>query len=230
MAEKLNIHKKEYREFLNADETADWGKKYYGEWGKRYKEIMKEAKPVLSCECFASVIENYCGHSSKSLNLYLRENYQDKKTNSEHEADKVKEMCRISEMADILSIVLCYAPRIPHNLVVYRMVDDNFVRMLSEDSRKSGGYTEEPGFLSTSLLKKIAEDKEYEHRGNLLKIYVPRGSVGAYINEIMARDEEEILFLPNAGLTMLDYPAKDKETGKKVFEIALTENGRRNKI
>lgn len=39
--------------------------------------------------------------------------------------------------ADILSNVLCSVPRIPHDLLLYRMVNDEFIDMLIEKIDKS---------------------------------------------------------------------------------------------
>ena len=58
-------------------------------------------------------------------------------------------------------------------------------------------------------------------RLNLLKIYVPKDTVGIYVNAITRRSEEEMLLFPNMFLALLSYPYKDYETGKIIFECGL---------
>ena len=81
---------------------------------------MKVAKRAISSWSFSAPVESYCGNEYRGINSFLR-NETDCETN------------RYREMADILSIVLCLAPRIPENIVVYRLVDDNFIAEFMEE-------------------------------------------------------------------------------------------------
>ena len=127
------------------------------------------------------------------------------------------------ELADILSIVLCSAPRIPHNLVLYRMVNDEFINMLIEKNKQElPTPMQEKGFMSTSLLKNIANETEsYVSQNNLLKIFVPKDTIGVYVNAVTSRSEEEMLLFPNMYLGLVSYPHKDEDTGKILFECQL---------
>lgn len=75
------------------------------------------------------------------------------------------------EMADILSIVLCSAPRIPMNIVLYRLVCDKFISELIEQNKQDRPTPiQEKGFMSTSLLRDIVyADEAYACENNLLK-------------------------------------------------------------
>lgn len=89
-------------------------------WADSYKKTMKVAKRAISSWSFSAPVESYCGNEYRGINSFLR-NETDCETN------------RYREMADILSIVLCLAPRIPENIVVYRLVDDNFIAEFMEE-------------------------------------------------------------------------------------------------
>lgn len=155
-------------------------------------------------------IECYCGYSYRQINKFLR-----------YEKDDDYHIYR--ELADILSIVLCSAPRIPHNLVLYRMVNDEFINMLIEKNKQElPTPMQEKGFMSTSLLKNIANETEsYASQNNLLKIFVPKDTIGVYVNAVTSRSEEEMLLFPNMYLGLASYPHKDEDTGKILFECQL---------
>ena len=49
---------------------------------------------------------------------------------------------------------------------------------------------QENGFMSTSLLKNISNEYEpYAVTNNLLKIFVPNGTAGLYLNSVSRRSE-----------------------------------------
>lgn len=203
-------NKDEYKEFKNVDEAEKWGEKYYSEWADRYNKVMGLVKNVVKTNFCTDVVECYCGYAYKHINQYLRKGI-DNKTNS------------YREMSDILAIVLSTAPRIPCDIVLYRMVNDMFIEMLIAQNRKDNPTPiQEKGFMSTSLLKDIANESEpYVAENNLLKIFVPKDTVGVYVNSVTKRSEEEMLLFPNMFLGLLTYPYIDEKTGKKVFECKL---------
>jgi len=101
---------------------------------------MKMAENVTKNRFCTTPLEHYCGYSSRQINEFLR-----------YDRDDQSHTCR--ELADILSIVLCGAPRIPCNLVLYRMVNDEFINMLvSENKRDIPTPVQEKGFMSTSCI------------------------------------------------------------------------------
>lgn len=203
-------NKDDYVEFHNSQETELWGRKYYLQWANSYKDIMRLAKNAVTTSLCTDVIECYCGYSFRQINQYLRNKVDD-------------EYNHYREMADILSIVLSSAPRIPCNIVLYRMVSYDFIQMLIAYNKKENPTPiQEKGFMSTSLLKNIANESEpYAAENHLLKIFVPKDTIGIYVNAVTRRSEEEMLLFPNMYLGLMQYPYNDSETGKIIYECQL---------
>lgn len=171
---------------------------------------MRLAKHSITNSLFTAPIECYCGDTYRKINDFLRK-----------EVDSESNIYR--EMADILSIVLCSAPRIPTNIVLYRLVDDKFVSELIEQNKQDRPTPiQEKGFMSTSLLRDIVyADGAYACENNLLKIYVESDTIGIYVNAITKRSEEEMLLFPNMYLALTNYPYRDDEVNKMVYECKL---------
>ena len=207
----LYIEKRElYKEFKTTLEAEEWGMKYYKSWANSYKDVMRLAKHLITNSLFTAPIECYCGDTYRQINDFLRK-----------EVDSESNIYR--EMADILSIVLCSAPRIPTNIVLYRLVDDKFVSELIEQNKQDRPTPiQEKGFMSTSLLRDIVyADGAYACENNLLKIYVESDTIGIYVNAITKRSEEEMLLFPNMYLALTNYPYRDDEVNKMVYECKL---------
>lgn len=202
--------KKEYIEFKNQEEARTWGIKYYKKWADKYKRVMQMSKRAIKCSLCDEPLECYCGYSYRQINEFLR-------------YDKDNENHTYRELADILSIVLCSAPRIPHNLILYRMVNDEFIDMLiKKNKQKLPTPIQEKGFMSTSLLKDIAKENEpYAVENSLLKIFVSKDTIGVYVNAITSRNEEEMLLFPNMYLGLVSYPYKDEKIRKTIYECRL---------
>ncbi|MEG1981861.1 MAG: ADP-ribosyltransferase, partial [Clostridia bacterium] len=202
--------KNDYVEFCNAKEANEWGTNHYSSWAEKHNAVMESAKNIVKISLCTDVVECYCGYSYVQINQFLREG-------------KDTENNLYREMADILSMVLSSAPRIPRDIVVYRMVNDDFINMLITNNKKENPTpVQEKGFMSTSLLKNIASENEsYATENNLLKIYVPKDTIGIYVNVITKRKEEEILLFPNMYLGLSYYPYKDHNTGTKIYECKL---------
>ena len=202
--------KSRYKEFLTVEECREWGD-YYSNWAQKYKEVMSLAKKINKNHSIEmSTIECYCGESYREINELLR---------LEHISDKHL----YGKMVDILIMTLCSAPKIKDNIVVYRVVNDAFIKELIGNNKLSGSIpTREKGFMSTSLLKDIVNIYSDEGSGlYLLKIYVPKGTVGIYVNTVTRRDEEEILLAPNNYLRLIEYPYYDESYSIKIFECQL---------
>ena len=202
--------KSKYKEFLTAEECRKWGD-YYSDWAKRYKETMslfEEIKANHSLE--TAPVECYCGYSYREINEFLRfGDCSDKKL--------------YEKISDILIMTLCSAPKIPNDIVVYRVVNDVFIKELIRNNKLPDSITtQEKGFMSTSLLKDIVN--VYSDGGSglyLLKIYVPKGTVGIYVNTVTRRDEEEIFLAPSNYLRLIEYPYYDESYSVKIFECQL---------
>ena len=196
--------------FESSIDAEKWGEDHYACWAKRYKEIMHIAADINRREVSYPfcTIEEYCGHVYKEINSYLRGNYQ-----GDSEA-------MYKEMSHILIMLLCEAPRIPDNIVVYRLVSEKFMSELYRNNQ-SGLPTIEPGLMSTSMFESIVgSDEAYAQHKNILKIYIPKGTPGIYVNAVTQRSEYEVLLAPNRYLAMISYPYKSK-CGKVITECKL---------
>lgn len=210
---KLSWHiddRESYLEFNNQNEAQEWGIIHYEKWALKYEQVMQMSKAVINSSLCDAPLECYCGYSFRQINEFLRYGKDDK-------------YHTYREMADILSIVLCSAPRISNDLVLYRMVNDEFVNMFIAKNKQAVPVPiQEKGFMSTSLLKNIANETEsYASQNNLLKIFVPKDTIGVYVNAVTSRSEEEMLLCPNMYLGLASYPYKDIDTGKIIFECQL---------
>ncbi|MGN2371869.1 ADP-ribosyltransferase [Clostridium cagae] len=202
-----NINDLQYIELKNDKDTEIWGRKYYNDWGKKYLNSMKVANRIINKNYATNPIEYYCGEPYKWINSYLR-----------FGVDKSDSKI-YSEVSNILAITLSMAPRIPENIILYRMVCDEFICELIRNNKK-GIPTQEKGYLSTSLTKDIVNSKEYySNHKNLLKIYVKANTVGIYVNEVTKRPENEILLSPNGYLKLIKEPYK--ENNKIIYECEL---------
>ncbi|NFI55906.1 hypothetical protein FDA48_05880 [Clostridium botulinum] len=205
---KMNndIISSDYIELINDKVAKKWGEKYYYEWGKHYIKSMNVAKNVLKSSLMASIVEFYCGHSHIHINKYLRFGIDESKI--------------YEEMSHILIITLSTAPRVPNNIIVYRLVCDEFIHELIKRNKK-GLPTQEKGFISTSLTKDIIKNSNepYSDHKNMLKIYVKSNTVGIYVNVIAERNENELLLCPNGYFRLLKSPYE--ESGKIIYECEL---------
>lgn len=204
-------NKETYIEFQNPEDARRWSEEYYGQWSRAYleRERLVERVKVKVSLCHKPM-EKYCGHVYRNINKLLRNSLDDG--------------CSIwRTQINLIIRDLLEAPRIPSNLVLYRLVNDDFiVELVNNNNAKNPMPTQEKGFMSTSLCKDIVNSGDhYAKYNNLLKIYVDKGTVGAYMNMIAGRTENEILLLPNMYLALAEFPYMDLETGKTIFECKL---------
>lgn len=206
------IDKSKFKEFKSREEVEKWGDKIYGGWANCYKQIMKESKKYVNLHIAGAPIENYCGNVYREINRYLR-------------TDEDDAVHSYRELSDILCIALRSAPRIPCDLVLYRLVNEEFVNNLFTNHKKKNVIPiYEKGFMSTSFLKSIVNVGEsYADQKYLLKIYAHKNTTGIYVNSIVYRDEYEMLLIPGLYLGMVEYPYTDKKSGKVIIECELIE-------
>lgn len=94
--------------------------------------------------------------------------------------------------------------------------------MIEQNKQDIPTPIQEKGFMSTSLIKDIVNENEaYAAEKNVLKIYVEQSTIGIYVNSVTRRSEEEMLLFPNMHLGLSDYPHKDIDSGKIVYECKL---------
>lgn len=200
----------DYCKFDSARSADDWGKKHYGEWTKNYKRFFKDLRETTTLSSYASKpIEMFCGYGYYCLNSFLRENsFFDGETSGE-----------LKVFSNVLQIAICSAPRIPENIIVYKLVTDDVIENFFNGSKAY--IYQEKGFLSTSLNINFFNnnDEHYSKNKNMLKIYVKKGTIGAFVSHIDYRDESEILFLPNSELVLIKKPYRYKD--KNIFECLL---------
>lgn len=206
-----------YREFPVEQQACKWGEKHYGKWGAKYKADTNLLQRVMGDSPFSTAslapIEQYCGYTYRQINSLLR--------NTLYCPDP-DAYATYRSVIDTLSLALASAPRIPENIVVYRMVCDEFIDMLKQHDR-----AKEPAFLSTSLLPNVMHGEEgYSGHKSCLKIYVPAGTIGIYVNAVTKRPEQEILIAPNRGLVLLSKPrphlfSRRGKDEKDIYECQL---------
>lgn len=202
-----NIVSSDYMEFEDGHVAETWGNKHYHEWSKQYKDNMKAAKKVIKTSCMDASVECYCGYNHREINEYLRFGINKGQDNT------------YKEMSDVLAIILSMTPRVPNNIIVYRLVCDEFIHELIQNNKKEIP-TQERGFISTSLTRDIVNSKEfYSSHKSMLKIYVKANTVGIYVNGVEKRHEHELLLYPNGYFRLLKKPYKDNN--KKIYECEL---------
>lgn len=206
-----HVKKEEFKELKNRNEAVAWGKLYYGAWAVTYLNVMSKANKIIKDKGLVTIpVEAYCGYVYRDMNAHLR--FED------HRCIDTK----VGEYCDILTMVLCSAPRIPENIIVYRLVSMEFIQDLINRNKTDGSMTYEKGFMSTGLLKSIANTGEaYTSHKSMLKIYVPKGAIGIYVNVVTSRGEEEILLAPGYFLGLIEYPYFDEATRKMIYECQL---------
>lgn len=200
--------KEDYREFMDRNEASSWGESIYKEWAKKYKETMRKADESVNDPLYTSVLECYLGNMYRDINQVLRNNDQEN---------------IYSKLTDLMKIVVCSAPRIPENIVVYRKVDNHFTEMLVRANKTGAGSVfQEKGFMSTGLVAKTLIDRKgevFSEYKNMLKIYVDKETKGFYADVINSRDEQEMVIYPNSYLRMVEYPYM--QNGIMIYECEL---------
>lgn len=198
-----------YREFKTDDDATQWGTHYYSQWSIKYKKTISLSTRITDGS-ITDYISGYCGFMYRNINSYLR--FNDGKP-------------QYREMTDMLILCGCSAPVIPENVILYRIVCDEFINQMILLNKEKGIPIQEKGFMSTSLVKDvIINNNEFSNYSNLLKIYVPKGTLGFYVNVITKRNEQEMLLLPGNFLRLIKYPHEcfDKESKKyQVYECEL---------
>lgn len=200
-----NIDTSDYTEFRDEEEAKNWGMKHYSEWSDQYIKNMRLADYVIQRASFTSALECYCGYNYSRINEYLR-------FNSNVLSD-------YKHMSDILAITLTMAPRVPNNVVVYRLVCDEFINEIITRNKEES-HAADKGFISTSLSKNIVNMKEaYTTHKSMLKIYVKANTIGVYVNLIKPSKEQELLLFPNGFFKLIKVPYE--ENNKIIYECEL---------
>lgn len=207
----MNIDKTLYKSFNSREKAIEWGEIHYKDWKDHYSSLLSEMDYDHNKSHYYDAIDFYCGYKYRQINEYLRNNKNDTTENK-----------FIREYTDILMLLLYLSPRIPENIVLYRLVSEEFVKNFLEKSNKGIPITES-GFVSTSLSSDIVKitNESYSGFNNLLKIYVEKGNVGLYTSIFAGRAEAEMLLPPNARFYLISKPYYDKSLEKQVYECKI---------
>lgn len=215
----MNIDKTQYRIFNSKEEAKEWGETHYKDWKEYYNSLLSEMEYDYNKTRYYNAIDFYCGYTYHQINEYLRNGKND-----------TSESKYIREHTDMLTLILYLSPRIPENIVLYRLVCKEFSEKLLQGDVKGFPVTE-LGFVSTSLSADITKIKgeSYSNCNDLLKIYVEKGNVGLYTPVFAGRVETEMLLPPNATFYLMSRPYYDKILKKQVYECKIDYFGSINK-
>lgn len=185
-----------YKEFENSDEGNQWGWEYF-------KDVLTpDENPAFESVFF------YTGSMSRIWNRVLRRNPPIE--SGEFEIRAKNEFSsgtdQIQRILDVNSVLQKH--NIPENIVVYRYTDKKVVKKLcSTYILRRGMQFKDKGFLSTTLVSKLLVSFAKKHDYNcLLKIYVPKGTRGAYVSikhPLAKLNEQEILLPPNSQMEIV---------------------------
>ncbi len=162
---KNKVDRKEYLEFYTIEQARAWAESYY----------IKRPNEEITTE-----IEGYCGYVFNPINAALR---NEDLSWYGRETQVVKE--KYLDKARIITEWIT-SFKLTNNIIVYRAIDkehlEKMKRWAKEKRINDRNILYEAGFLSTSLV--LSELKKLYPNSIYLKIYVPKGSVGAYIEFI----------------------------------------------
>lgn len=169
-----------YRELKSREEVCAWGAEHYGTWAKEYLAGLAERDKNRIGWLARQPIENYCGEVFREINPAL---WSGKALPDQYD-----------EMESLLKNIISSAPHIPEPLTAYRLENNN-VLALVEASLKSGKPFEFKSYMSTSLLTDIMTwtTATFSDRDILLKLYIPEGAPGIYVDDICNRGESELI-------------------------------------
>jgi hypothetical protein len=183
---------RDYKVFSTAEESLAWGRANYGElldeiWFGRDKPR----------DSFAYAVYAYTASGYMITNKILRgfQGFDDEYYDTERDEAKV------------ISARLCQY-ELPENIVVYRYTKKELFRYLFEDGKpKVGGKFTDKAFMSTTLVLKSIKQFAKEHQYDcLLKLYLPKGTHGAFVKfdkSIDCLTEDEFLLPTNQTFEVL---------------------------
>jgi len=185
------INNKTFREFRTDDEAIEWAMHYFGTW---VKDIQAN-KNNEDENSIASLLYGYTGCMNILYNKYLRGyNVFDEEEIEEYSKNTKIIAKEISKL------------ELQENIIVYRYTHKNLFKLLFESSKPMIGKTfTDKGFMSTTLVADLLKKFAKEHRYNcVLKLYLPKGTKGAYIsfkNSLL--NEQEFLLPPNSKFILI---------------------------
>ena len=199
-----------FKVFSSSDEAEIWAKKYYREW------IAVSRHGVTHCEnSVHNLFFALTGNMHEIYNNVLR--FLNRGLKIYGTPDTNGYLCEIVSMSDEIS-----KHRVPENITVFRYTRKrHFCELFDSKEPQVGDIGTDPSFVSTTLVRDLLKEFALQHRYNcLLKIYVPKGSAGIYINwgDLSTLNEQEILFPPNTTFKII---RKSHNIFKPYYECLL---------
>ncbi|WMJ81460.1 ADP-ribosyltransferase [Clostridium sp. MB40-C1] len=185
------LNRKIFREFHTDKEAYEWAMDYFGSW---IKDIQSN-KDNDDENDIAHLLYDYTGNMNIIYNEFLRDC-------NRFNNEEIKEYSR--NIVIIAKGISKFA--LEENIIVYRYTHKNLFRQLFDDSKLKIGKTfTDKGFMSTTLVQDLLKEFAKNHRYNcVLKLYLPKGTKGAYIkfdNSLL--NEHEFLLPPNTTFKLL---------------------------
>lgn len=187
-----------FKELETSDEADNWAKCYFND----------VIEATINSETYMSLMY-YTGSMARKWNAILRsidvgfDSVDFDKEYGKHFAPDGDQLRRTKETYNFI-----ISQSIPENIVVYRYMDFSVLeRYFNQCENIEGELYIDKGFMSTTLVASLLEEFSQKHQCNcLLKIYVPSGTVGAYVsphNNFSRLNEQEVLFPPNTKVKIL---------------------------
>lgn len=213
-----------YKKFTNIDEAREWGKKYYSYWLPRYQvggklrriydtenierylrgTFSKEEKQELRVDAFENKwFSFYCGG-----NWGLAVNEKNRWGNTGYSFPDEQ----LTEMQAVMDNRLDKS-HIPENVWGYRFLKyEDLCLSMKRKHISWGSIIEDKGYMGVGLVESTLKE-EFDIYDTLLKIMIPQGAKGLYVDLISNRSEEqEVLFARGIKMrVLLTYRRKGKK-------------------
>lgn len=196
-----------YRKFLSVEDSKGWGERNYSYWLPRYQVggCLRNCFELDDVECLLSgefspedckrlredALENkwfsfYCGGNwGLALNEKLRYGY----TEYEYQEKDLIEMMNVLDLRLNQSLV-------SENVWGYRLLNyRDLCRSLDKKCIFCGTIIEDKGYMGVGLVESALIEEFGEAFDTLLKIMIPQGTKGLYIDLISNRSKEQELLL-----------------------------------
>lgn len=183
--------KNDFLEFHSSEVADEWAVSNFGQWIER----IRCGKDDLDKNSIGYLLYIYSGNMNGVYNNLLRE----------VEDFSYDEKTRYYKQIDIL-VEEINKHELPEDIVVYRYTHKRLFRHLFKDLKvKAGNMFTDKGFMSTTLVPELIREFARSHRYNcILKLYLPKGTKGAYLKfDKSILNEQEILLPPNSKFKLL---------------------------
>lgn len=203
-----------YKKFKSIEAAVEWGKKHFGYWLKNYQrggalrnsydvinsylyyqaKTTEKKEKLIKEEKAYTAITYYCGgNTGQTANTYCRNNgllYGGIK--EEYVTNFIRELDAALRDGEI-----------PEDITAYRFISYEDLKHAQKKQLLPGSVITDKGYMGVGLVKNSLR-QEHNHYDTTLKIYIPKGAKGTYLELISGRPEEqEILFQRGAKLRML---------------------------